>query len=168
MSLEIPSQHLASIPCSLSNLGLLLNASNPLQMTLILQILKTKPLWLLLLRTDQMRIVMLWRSVTKKYDTFNLNFSTMHTNNSQLAEMLLSKTIPEIHGKCHTLKLKTKAKATMAPPKKKARACSVEVKEIEDEDSPHNTAMRNATISLTSSFQILNSMKLCYLSCYVY
>jgi hypothetical protein len=168
MSLGIPSQHLAGIPCSLSNPGLLLNTSDPPQMTLILQILKTKPLWLLLLRTDQMRIVMLWRSVTKKYNTFNLNFSTTQTNNSQLAEMLPSKTISKIHGKGHTLKPKTKVKATTAPPKKKVRACSVEVKEIEVEDSPHNTAMRNATTSLTSSFQILNSMKVCYLSCYIY
>jgi hypothetical protein len=114
-----------------------------------------------------MRIVMLWRLVTEKYNTFNLNFSTTQTNNSQLAEMLPLKTIPKVHGKGHTLKLKTKAKATAAPPKK-VRASSIEVAEIKDEDSPLNTAMRNATISLTSSFQILNSMKVCYLSCYIY
>jgi hypothetical protein len=82
--------------------------------------------------------------------------------------MLPSKTIPKVHGKGHTLKPKTKVKATTAPPKKKARACSVEVKEIKDKGSPHKTATRNATISPTSSFQILNSMKVCYLSCYVY
>ena len=115
-----------------------------------------------------MRIVMLWRSVTKKYVTFNLDLVTTQTNNSQLADMLPSKTIPEVHGKGHTLKPKTKAKTTTAPPKKKARACSVEVEEIEDEDSPRNTAVRNATISPTSSFQIPHSTKVCYLSCYVY
>jgi hypothetical protein len=82
--------------------------------------------------------------------------------------MLPSKTIPEVHSKGRTLKSKTKAKTTMAHPKKKARACSLDVEEIKDEDSARKTAVRNATISPMSSFQIANSMKVSYLSCYAY
>ena len=57
------------------------------------------------------------------------------------------------------LKPKIKTKPMPAPPRKKARTCSVEVEEIEDEDSPHQTAARNASISPTSSFKIPNSKK---------
>ncbi|KAF8224677.1 hypothetical protein L208DRAFT_1409843 [Tricholoma matsutake] len=41
----------------------------------------------------------------------------------------------------------------------KARACSVEVEEIEDEDSARNINARNSGISPTSSFQILGMKK---------
>ena len=66
--------------------------------------------------------------------------------------MLPSKTVPEVNnGKKQRCILKPKAKAsTAAPSKKKARASSVtsvEVEEIEDEDSA-------PTISPTGSFQI--------------
>ena len=59
MNLGILFQHIADAPRSLSNPGLLLNASEPPQMTLVLLILKTTPLRLLLPKTDQMRIAML-------------------------------------------------------------------------------------------------------------
>ncbi|KAF8804688.1 hypothetical protein BYT27DRAFT_7300619 [Phlegmacium glaucopus] len=75
--------------------------------------------------------------------------------------MLLSKTIPEASnrkGPTHTLKPKVTEKA-MAPPKKKTRTPSVEVEEIEDEDSSHNIATWNGSISSMSSFQIPNSKK---------
>lgn len=41
----------------------------------------------------------------------------------------------------------------------KARACSVEVEEIEDEDSARNINARNSGISPTSSFQISGTKK---------
>ncbi|KAF8240176.1 hypothetical protein L208DRAFT_1385111 [Tricholoma matsutake] len=41
----------------------------------------------------------------------------------------------------------------------KARACSVKVEEIEDEDSTCNINARNSGISPTSSFQILGMKK---------
>jgi hypothetical protein len=79
----------------------------------------------------------------------------------QIADMLPSKTVPEINnGKkqiCR-LKLKVKVMAT-APLKKKVRAHSVEAEEIEDEDSTHNIAMQNSGISLTSSFEIPDTKK---------
>jgi hypothetical protein len=169
MSLGIPPQHIANTSRSLSNPGLLLvNASEPSRMTMIPPILKTKPLCILLPRMDQMRTVMLWRSVTKKYVTFNLDLSITQTNNSQLADMLPSKTIPEVHGKGHTLKPRANVRMTTAPPKKKARVCSIEDEEINDDDSPCNTAARNVTISPNSSFEIVIPTKVCYLSCYVY
>jgi hypothetical protein len=75
--------------------------------------------------------------------------------------MLPSKTVPEINnGKKQTRALKPKVKVTAtAPPKKKARACLVEVEEIEDEDSACNIAARNSGISPTSSFQIPDTKK---------
>jgi hypothetical protein len=79
-------------------------------------------------------------------------------NTLQIADMLPSKTIPEVNcdnGKklTHVLKPKVKVMVT-APLKKKARACSVEVEEIEDKDSMHNIAARNNGISPESSFEI--------------
>jgi hypothetical protein len=54
----------------------------------------------------------------------------------QLADMLPSKTIPEVNWKGQGRTLKPKAKVlTAAPPKKKVKTHSVEVEEIEDEDS---------------------------------
>ena len=79
----------------------------------------------------------------------------------QIADMLPSKTMPEVNTKkkqmC-TLK-PTTIKVVMVPPKKKARACSVEVEEIEDEDSTRNINARNSSVSPTSSFQITGMKK---------
>ncbi|KAF8808966.1 hypothetical protein BYT27DRAFT_7285979 [Phlegmacium glaucopus] len=75
--------------------------------------------------------------------------------------MLPSKTILEASnrkGPTHTLKPKVTAKA-MAPPKKKTRTHSIEVEEIEDEDSSCNIAAWNGSILSMSSFQIPNSKK---------
>jgi len=86
----------------------------------------------------------------------------------QVADMLPSKTIPEVGGKGHTrtLKAKTNSSTTTAPPTKKARACSVGVgvgeDEVEDEDSPRNVTTMNASFSSTSTFQISNT-KVCSL-----
>ena len=85
--------------------------------------------------------------------------------------MLPSKTIPEVNRKGHarTLKAKAKAKTTIAPPKNKVRACSVEAEETEDNNSPCNVTARNASfnsgISLTSSFQVSNPKKVHSLLC---
>ena len=84
----------------------------------------------------------------------------------QVAEMLPSKTIPEVNnGKNlkQTCKSRPKAAMATAPPKKKVRACSVEVEEIDDEDSTHNIATRNSGISPTSSFEIPNTKMVCYI-----
>ncbi|KAF8219691.1 hypothetical protein L208DRAFT_1338569 [Tricholoma matsutake] len=82
----------------------------------------------------------------------------MDISNEEIADMLPSKTIPEVNhdnGKkpTHALKPKVKVTAT-APLNKKARARSVEVEEIEDKDSACNIAARNNGISLASSFEI--------------
>lgn len=79
----------------------------------------------------------------------------------QIADMLPSKTVPEINnGKKQMRALKPKVKVTAtAPPKKKVRSHSVEVQEIEDEDSARNIAMRNSGFSPTSSFQIPDTKK---------
>jgi hypothetical protein len=61
------------------------------------------------------------------------------------------------------LKPRTKA-TTTAPAKKKVRTCSVEVEEVEDENSSRDTAATNAAISPTSSIQIPNFRKVSYLS----
>lgn len=82
----------------------------------------------------------------------------MDISNEEIADMLPSKTIPEVNrdnGKKPTRALKPKVKVTAAaPPKKKARARSVEVEEIEDKDSARNVAARNNGISPASSFEI--------------
>jgi hypothetical protein len=84
-------------------------------------------------------------------------------NNSQIADMLPLKTIPEANNrKDHALKPKTKVK-TLAPTNKKARICSVRIEEIENEGSPRNIAAENAGISPTSSFEIPNSTKVSHL-----
>jgi|SRR5271156_1396086 len=83
-------------------------------------------------------------------------------NTLQVADMLPSKTIPEVSNKKghrRILNPKIKTKPTAAPPSKKARTFSVEVEEIEDEDSPRRTAARNASISPTSSFEIPDPKK---------
>jgi hypothetical protein len=83
--------------------------------------------------------------------------------------MLPSKTVPEVSNKKgHTriLKPKIKMKLMPAPPRKKARTCSVEVEEIEDKDSPCWTTTRNASISPTSSFKIPNSKKARFALCF--
>ena len=104
-----------------------------------------------------------WKLVTKRYESFNLiSIHDIYTT-SQIADMLPSKTIPEASngkGPTCTLKPKVTAKPT-APPMKKTRTCSIEVKEIEDEDSPRNVATRNGSISSTSSFEIPNLKKVC-------
>jgi hypothetical protein len=65
----------------------------------------------------------------------------------QLADMLLSKTIPEVNRKGQGCTLKPKAKVLMAaPPKKKVKTHSVEVEEIEDEDSTQNLHNWNASV----------------------
>ena len=79
----------------------------------------------------------------------------------QLADMLSSKTMPEVSTKkkpMHALK-PTTIKVATVPPKKKARACSGEVEEVEDKDSACNINARNSSISPTSSFQILGMEK---------
>ncbi|KAI9440228.1 hypothetical protein F5148DRAFT_1293566 [Russula earlei] len=75
-------------------------------------------------------------------------------SNEEIADMLPSKTIPEVSnkkGRMHVLKPKIKMKSMPAPPKKKARTCSVEVEEIDDTDSPRWTAV--------GSFKTPNSKK---------
>jgi hypothetical protein len=83
----------------------------------------------------------------------------------QIADMLPSKTVPEVNTKkkpMHALKQKA-VKVGMVPPKKKARASSVEVEEIEDEDSACHINVRNSSISLASSFQILDMNKVTHI-----
>src|SRR6267154_2789577 len=74
-------------------------------------------------------------------------------NQSKIADMLPSKTIPEVKNrKCHALKPKTKTTTAIAPTSKKVKLTSgTEVEIIEDEDSPH--VGRSITISPSSSFQ---------------
>jgi hypothetical protein len=101
------------------------------------------------------------------------DFGTNDFNTLQVADMLPSKTIPEVNRKRHTHTLKAKAKTTTAPPNNKARARSVEVEETKDDDSsPRNITTRNATnassnasISSISSFQISHPKKVCSLLC---
>ncbi|KAI9511489.1 hypothetical protein F5148DRAFT_1146813 [Russula earlei] len=60
-------------------------------------------------------------------------------SNEEIADMLPSKTILEVSNKkghMHVLKPKIKMKSTPAPPREKARTCSVEVEEIDNMDSP--------------------------------
>jgi hypothetical protein len=62
--------------------------------------------------------------------------------------MLPSKTIPEVNRKGKGRMLKPKAKVLAAAlPRKKAKMCSVEVEEVEDEDSTRNILSRNASVS---------------------
>jgi hypothetical protein len=79
----------------------------------------------------------------------------------QIADMLPSKTMPGVNTKKELMcALKQKAvKVGMVPPKKKVRASSVEVEEIEDADSTHCINVRNSSISPASSFQILDTQK---------
>jgi hypothetical protein len=83
----------------------------------------------------------------------------------QIADMLPSKTVPGVNTrKKPTCTLKpTTIKVAMVPPKKKARACSVEVEESEDKDSAHNINARNSGISPTSSFQIPGMKKVTHI-----
>ncbi len=85
--------------------------------------------------------------------------------------MLPSKTILEVNRKRHACILKGKAKAkakmTRAPPKNKARDCSIEIEETEDDDHPCNDTTGNpslnASIKSISSFQFSHTKKvLCY------
>jgi hypothetical protein len=83
----------------------------------------------------------------------------------QIADMLPSKTMPEVNTKkkpMHALKQKA-VKVGMVPPKKKVRASSVEVEEIEDEDSTCCINVRNSGISPASSFQILDTKKVTHI-----
>ena len=76
-----------------------------------------------------------------------------HTISLQVADMLPSKTIPELNnGNRCMLKPKPKKKTIAATPPKKVKACSVKVEEIEDNDSPHNITSRNAGISPGNKF----------------
>src|SRR6267154_417167 len=74
-------------------------------------------------------------------------------NQSKIADMLPSKTIPEVKNqKRHALKPKTKTTAATAPTSKKVKITSgTKVDIIEDEDSPH--VGRSTIISPLSSFQ---------------
>lgn len=68
-------------------------------------------------------------------------------SNEELADMLPLKTIPEVNRKGQGRTLKPKAKVlTAAPPKKKVKTHSVEVEEVEDEDSARNLRNRNASV----------------------
>jgi hypothetical protein len=87
--------------------------------------------------------------------------------------MLPSKTIPEVGGKGrpHTLKVTVNSRTITAPPTKKARParpCSggIGEDEVKDEDRSRNITMMNASFSSTSSFQIMNTKKVCSLSCH--
>ncbi|KAF8801338.1 hypothetical protein BYT27DRAFT_7115152, partial [Phlegmacium glaucopus] len=84
----------------------------------------------------------------------------------QIADMLPSKTVPEVNNsKKQTRAPKPKAKVmAVAPPKKKARVRSVEVEEIEDQDSMRNIAARNSAISPTHSFHIPDTKKVSHKS----
>ena len=97
--------------------------------------------------------------VKKKYIYYPLKIVDF----SQVADMLPSKTIPEVNNgkklmRKPTRKAKVSATVTV-PPKKKVRVRSVEVEEIEDEDSTRNITARNSSISQTSSFEIPNIKK---------
>jgi hypothetical protein len=86
----------------------------------------------------------------------------------QIADMLPSKTMPEVNTKkkpMHALKPTTIKVAMVLQllPKKKARACLVEVEEIEDKDSACNINVRNSGISPTSSFQIPGTKKVTHI-----
>ena len=62
--------------------------------------------------------------------------------------MLPLKTIPQVNRKGQGCTLKPKAKVLMAaPPKKKVKTHSVEVEEIEDEDSAQNLCNLNESVS---------------------
>jgi hypothetical protein len=104
----------------------------------------------------------------RKWVSFHPDFR-INIDALQVADMLPSKTIPEVSGKGHTrtLKAMTKPRTTTAPPTKKVRACSVGVGEDEvgNEDSPCNITTMNASLSSTSLHQILN-IKVCSLLCH--
>ncbi|KAF8799534.1 hypothetical protein BYT27DRAFT_7263832 [Phlegmacium glaucopus] len=79
----------------------------------------------------------------------------MEISNEEIADMLPSKTVPEVNNRkkqMHAPKPKAKVMAA-APPKKKARVRSVEVEEIEDQDS-----MRNIAAGIAPSLQHTHSI----------
>jgi hypothetical protein len=74
--------------------------------------------------------------------------------------MLPSKTVPEVNTKQKQMRaLKPTVKVATVLPKKKARASSVEVEEIEDEDSARRINTRNSSVSPASSFEIPDTKK---------
>lgn len=74
--------------------------------------------------------------------------------------MLPSKTIPEVNRKGQGRTLKPKGKASMAaPPKKKVKTCSVEVEEVENEDSAQNLLSQNASISSVTVLDVSQKKK---------
>src|SRR5277367_3929377 len=83
-------------------------------------------------------------------------------NTLQVADMLPSKTIPEVSNKKghrRILNPKIKTKPTAAPPSKKARSCSIEVEEIEDEDSPRRTISLHRASLHANTIRILMLVK---------
>ncbi len=100
---------------------------------------------------------------------FYPNVGTNDVNTLQVADMLPSKTIPEVNRKGHACILKVKAKIIMAL-KNKARDCFIEVEETEDDNSPRNVTVRhvslNVSITLITSFQFSSPKKVCSLLCH--
>jgi hypothetical protein len=90
---------------------------------------------------------------------FSLKFCTIKVNlYSQLADMLPSKTIPDVSNrKGHALKHRTRSTAGSAARAKKKARTSINNDDIESEattPNSSNSAVRNTTISPPSSFQI--------------
>ena len=76
----------------------------------------------------------------------------------KIADILPSKTVPEVNNKKKQTRARKPTTATAAVPlKKRARMCSDKVEEIEDEDGAHSITPKNTGISPTSSFQMSDS-----------
>ena len=119
---------------------LLSSTSEPLWMMLVLmQMMTTSALLPLMMDRTMMVTLTLCKLVMTRYQAMKLlpilQLTDIYT--LQIADMLPLKTVPEINnGKKQTCALKPKVKVTTTPLlKKKARACLVEVEEIEDEDA---------------------------------
>jgi hypothetical protein len=119
------------------------------------------PLLQLMMNQTMTPMPMLWtlvmtRSSIQTYYVLLIGIDTL-----QIADMLPSKTVPEVNTKKKQTRgaLKPTDKVAMVPPKKKARASLVEVEEIEDEDSMRRINERNSGISPASSFEIPDTKK---------
>jgi hypothetical protein len=128
----------------------------PIPLIRLILIQKTKPLPFQFLMVDRSHqtmtqtVMVLKRSEMKRYVT-TFSFILLLTNNSKVADMLPSKTIPDIgNWKGHALKPKTRTrtKSLALPARKRARISSDEVEVIKV-----NTTAINTAISPTSSFQ---------------
>ncbi|KAI0261413.1 hypothetical protein BGY98DRAFT_1104443 [Russula aff. rugulosa BPL654] len=72
-------------------------------------------------------------------------------SNEEIADMLPSKTIPELSRKGHTRTQKAKGKMPAAALKKKARTHSTDGSKVDDRDGPFPNIMRDASIFSTDS-----------------